>query len=160
MQRFYSIWVWTIAITSNNISHPSAGFDVLHYVQSWEFPDHACFLSVRFVFVPAIIFILPVTASVGSVIALRVVLVKCHSVCGDAVVDFTLIHIDSVQHCQGYFQRTEKLGSTFVSCSFAVGHLSTDRCCRGNNCAWFEPSVQFSLVACIGCHEFGVHWHW
>lgn len=65
----YSICVWCIAISSNDILHPSAGSDVFRYVLHWGISKYLCVVSVFFVLVPAITLVLRIAMSIGSVIS-------------------------------------------------------------------------------------------
>lgn len=66
-----------------------------------------CVVAVDFVFVPAITRVLPITVSVGSVIALHVVGCKCHSDHEDGVSDSILTHFGGMQRCRYYFKRAK-----------------------------------------------------
>lgn len=128
--------VWSKAIPSNNVFHPSAGSDLFHYGFNREFYHYASVVSVGCVFAPAITCVLRVAVSVGLVTVLYDIGGKHHSLYGNGVANSVLIHCDHVRRCGYYFKRSQSFASIFFTSLFAMfadlficaGGLSANTC--------------------------------
>lgn len=79
LKRLCAITVWSIDISSNNAFHRSAGSDVFLLVLYWELSNYTCVHFDGSALNSAMICVLRIAASVGSIISSRVVDGKGHS---------------------------------------------------------------------------------
>lgn len=68
-QRLYNTSFWSNFIPSIDIFHPSGGYDMYHYVLHWKLYNYTNIVSSRFAFDSALILVLHIDVSGGSIIA-------------------------------------------------------------------------------------------
>lgn len=72
-----------------------------------SFSNYACVIFVGSVLASEVICVLRITFSVGSIIALRVVQGKCHSIQADGIVKSILKPCDGILRCAYFLQRSD-----------------------------------------------------
>lgn len=109
LRWLYSVSNWLEAIPSSNVFRAIDGSNMINNVLHWEFSNYPRVNLVCAVFNSAMICVVRIAVSVGTVIASGVVEGKCNPAYEDGFVEAIIIHCDGIQPCQYYFNWTEGL---------------------------------------------------